>query len=200
MEAALPAPSEVTAAIRRDTWRRWAKRFWRRPQPDPVYFYLSPEAKAGHLDRYAADWHRRFGGYVSLVESLLHERFRIQQPWLSGQRVFFFRPAGWAIPPHVHPSAELTNNMIYFPTTQNTAEQGTLLYRPRGNGMSGQEGSPTTVEYRREELEPVSIIPFLPNTLISWINSPAAMHGSIEIVGGAQRRYLYFVSLRRDEK
>jgi hypothetical protein len=196
MEAALPPPREVKSAIRHDQLRRWVRRAWRRPRPDPVYFYVSAEAKAGHLDRYAPEWQRRFGDYLVLVENLLHERFRIQEPWLSGQRVFFFRPAGWAIQPHVHPSAELTNTMIYFPSAQNTVEQGTLLYRPRANGALA--ASQVTVEHKREELEPVAIIPFLPNTLISWINTPTAMHGSIEIAGGAQRRYLYFVSLRKD--
>jgi hypothetical protein len=196
MEAALPPAAEVTRALRRDRLRRWMRRAWRLPKPDPVYFYISGEAKAGHLDAYAPEWHRRFSGYVGLVETLLHERLRVQQPWHSGQRVFFFRPTGWAIPPHVHPRAELTNTLIYFPSPENTVEQGTLLYRPRpGATLQGTSG---TAEYRSDQLEPAAIVPFLPNTLVTWVNTPEAVHGSIEIAGAAPRRYLYFVSTRAE--
>jgi hypothetical protein len=196
MEAALPPPAEVKRALLRDRFRRWIKRAWRLPKPDPVYFYISNEAKAGHLDSYAAEWHRRFGGYVGLVERLLHERLRVQQPWHSGQRVFFFRPTGWAIPPHVHPRAELTNTLIYFPSSENTVEQGTLLYRARpGVTLKGESG---TAEYGSDQLEPVTIVPYLPNTLVTWINTPGSVHSSIEIAGGAPRRYLYFVSVRAE--
>ena len=44
----------------------------------------------------------------------------------------------------------------------------------------------------------MTIVPYLPNTLVAWVNTPEALHGSIEIAGGAPRRYLYFVSLRTD--
>ena len=88
METALPAASEVRGALRRDRLRRWARRPWRLPNPDPVYFYVSAEAKAGDLDAYSAEWHRRFGDTIALVETLLHERLRVQEPWVSGQRVF----------------------------------------------------------------------------------------------------------------
>jgi len=194
MEEALPARAEVARALTRDRLRRWARRPWRVPKADPVYFYISADATAGHLDAYAAEWHRRFGDYIALVETLLHERLRVQEPWVSGQRVFFFRPTGWAIPPHVHPRSEITNTMIYFPSSQNLVEQGTLLYRPRPGAKL--KPSSDTAEYDSGELEPAAIIPYLPNTLISWVNTPAAVHGSIELAGAPARRYLYFVSSR----
>ena len=194
MEDALPARAEVRRALTRDRLRRWARRPWRWPDAGPVYFYVSADAMAGHLDGYAAEWHRRFGDYIALVETLLHERLRVQEPWVSGQRVFFFRPTGWAIPPHVHPRSEVTNTMIYFPSAQNLVEQGTLLYRPRPNAKLKR--SSDTAEYDSAELEPATIIPYLRNTLISWVNTPDAVHGSIEIAGAPARRYLYFVSSR----
>jgi hypothetical protein len=194
METALPAASEVRGALRRDRLRRWARRPWRLPNPDPVYFYVSAEAKAGDLDAYSAEWHRRFGDTIALVETLLHERLRVQEPWVSGQRVFFFRPTGWAIPPHVHPRSEVTNTMIYFPSRENLPEQGTLLYRPRPNVEL--RPSPGAEQYDSGDLEPAAIIPYLPNTLISWVNTPGAVHGSTEIAGAPARRYLYFVSSR----
>jgi len=73
-------------------------------------------------------------------------------------------------------------------------EQGTLLYRPRPGAKL--KPSRATAEYDSGELEPAAIIPYLPNTLISWVNTPAAVHGSIEIAGAPARRYLYFVSSR----
>ena len=197
MEDALPSTAEVKRSILKASFmRKPPRRFWEMLRLAPAYFYISPNAKAGtKLDRYAADWHRQFGDYIALVEGLLHERLRVQEPWSSGQRVFFFRPAGWSIAPHVHSSVELTNTIIYFPTPQNTVEQGTLFYRP----LAGVDLKPiaTTVEYGRGSVEPAAIIPFLPNMLISWINSPASIHGSIEIAGGALRRYLYFISVQK---
>jgi hypothetical protein len=194
MERALPARAELARAFRRDQLQRWARRPWRLPNLDPVYFYISAYAKVGHLDTYSVEWHRRFGEYIGLVETLLHERLRVQQPWVSGQRVFFFRPTGWAIPPHVHPRSELTNTMIYFATPHNPVEQGTLLYRPRPDVRL--QPSVGTEQYDSAELEPAAIIPYLPNTLISWVNTPEAVHGSIEVAGAPARRYLYFVSSR----
>ena len=38
METALPAASEVRGALRRDRLRRWARRPWRLPNPDPGVF------------------------------------------------------------------------------------------------------------------------------------------------------------------
>src|SRR6185369_5194296 len=64
MEEALPARAEVTRALTRDRLRRWARRPWRLPKPDPVYFYISGVAEAWQKDAYAAEWHRRFGDYI----------------------------------------------------------------------------------------------------------------------------------------
>jgi hypothetical protein len=72
-----------------------------------------------------------YNRYISILEQLLHRKLRCQD-WATGQRMFFYRPAGWAITPDTHGQAELLNALISFPSPQNASEQGTFFYRPRG--------------------------------------------------------------------
>ena len=122
---------------------------WRVPKPDPVYFYLSSEAKAGHLDAYGPEWHRRFAGYVARGDS----RASAGAATLGFGRARVLLPAdgmGHSYPMCIR--APLTNTLIYFPSDENTAEQGTLLYR-RKSGLKLQDQERDR-PIRQQALEP----------------------------------------------
>jgi hypothetical protein len=195
MAAATPSERMFRRAVTVDQiWRTLTTpriRFWR-PVETIAFFNVSDQGAPDRFTAYSRDWHKRFTGYIDLIEKQMHERLGTNVPWEPGQRVFFYRPVGWSIAPHTHPKSELTNAMIYFPTVHNMPEQGTLLYRPRPDrSLAASSG---TDLFSRQDLEPTTIIPFLPNTLIAWINSAISVHGTVEVAHSAARRYLYFVS------
>jgi hypothetical protein len=196
LDAAQPSEDEWRAGAQRQymrTRQRGRLRFWlttpRRPQT--VHFHVWDQPDQTDFGDYSVPFHQKAGHYISAIETAVHAKLR-RQDWTPGQRVFFYRESGWAIDPHTHPAAELTNNILYFPSPENSSEQGTLFYRHK-NGRPPQADD--TAEFRPQDLEVAAFIPYTPNTLISWINAPDSIHGSVEIAGAAARRYLYFVSL-----
>lgn len=193
LDATQPTEREWRDGAQREYMRnrkRGRLRFWRTSPrlPQTVHFAMDDAPEASDFSPYSAPFNKKAGPYVSLLETEIHAKFR-RQDWRPGQRLFFYREPGWAIEPHTHSAAELTNSLLYFPSAENSSDQGTFFYRrktcePKDDAV-----------FRPQDLEVSAFIPYTPNTLISWVNSPDSVHGSVEIAGAASRRYLYFVSL-----
>jgi hypothetical protein len=182
MEAAFPSQEELQRVNVANRLRHFARhpriRFWRSP-PETIGVYISEVAPNGRFPKRSRELHERYTDCIDLVERLIHEKFATANLWQSGQRILYWRPSGWSVVPHTHSESELSNAMIYFPTKANTPDQGTIFYRKRGDGPP--KWTIGTDVFDSRDVEPAAIIPFVPNTLISWINSPEAIHGSVEL-------------------
>jgi hypothetical protein len=201
MEAAAPSTTEFQRAARRHRREQPFNlprlksliKFWRPVLPADASFHVSHEkVPTQGLERYSPIWRDRFGTCIDLINTLAHEKLKAPG-YIEGQRVFFFRPSGWAINPHHHVPQELLNLLLYFPSAENTPDQGTLLYRQR---ESSQTELVRPIEHSKRSVEPAVIVPYLPNMMVAWLNSKQTVHGSIEIAGAAARRYLYINSTR----
>lgn len=201
MEATFPSRKELERANTANRLRYFAKhpriRFWRAPA-EPIGVYISQVAPNGRFPEQSRALKERYADCIDLVEALIHEKLGTANLWKPGQRLLYWRPSGWSVVPHTHSESELANAMIYFPTDANTPDQGTIFYRKRGDGPP--KWTTGTDVFDPRDVEPVAIIPFVPNTLISWLNSPMAIHGSVELAGGAARAYVYFVSERKQQR
>jgi hypothetical protein len=193
MDAAQPSEAEWSRAVRRKSGWRISRHSMRRGlslfRRDPAQIAISEERS--DFPSLSEIWRREFAPYLDLIDSLMHAKFK-RQDWRPGQRLFFYRPAGWAIVPHTHNETELTNSLLYFPAEDNITEQGTFLYRYTGQDRPQHEN------FSHSDVEVAAFVPYTRNTLVSWINSPASVHGSMETAHSAARRYLYFVSERLD--
>jgi hypothetical protein len=187
MEAAQPSEDEWRDAIRRRVGlaKRLKRKFLGAKFELPAAQIPLSSEDSDFPERSVA-WRERFGPYVDLIDNLMHAKFK-RQDWRPGQRIFFYRPQGWAIAPHTHSDIELTNSLLYFPSKDNITEQGTFLYRHVG---AEQE------HYDHSDVEVAAFIPYTRNTLLSWVNTPSSVHGSMETAHSAARRYLYFVGER----
>ncbi|MFN4283820.1 MAG: hypothetical protein ACK4NA_14375 [Alphaproteobacteria bacterium] len=79
----------------------------------------------------------------------------------------------FAIPPHVDQKYILASALYYLPCDESQIDLGTRLYKPK---------SPHTrtidIEYLDPELvEECAALPFAPNTLVAFLQSPTAFHG-----------------------
>jgi hypothetical protein len=193
MDGAQPAERQWLKAVRRRSGYRPSRRSFRLGlglfRNSPAQIALS--ADETDFPEVSAEWREKYEPYLAFVETLLHGKLK-RQDWRPSQKIFFYRPAGWAIVPHAHSSAELTNSLLYMPSKHNTSDQGTFFYRIKP-GVAVKEGNPRN--YLPSEVEAAGFIPYTPNTLVSWVNSPTTVHGSVELSGGAARRYWYMTSV-----
>jgi hypothetical protein len=195
METAQPSIAECKRAAFARAWKpaRLASRlkFWRPLSPADALFYISRQRiPADGLERYSSLWMERFGPYIELISVLAHQKLGAPE-YNVGQWVFMWRPSGWAITAHRHGEEELLNALLYFPSSENTQMQGTILYRQRKAGLADFAKMPAM-----KDIEPAVSVPYLPNCLVAWLNGPNTFHGSAEIPGSAARRYLYMNSTR----
>lgn len=161
-------------------------------KPAEAFFYVSesPEFSKG-LESLSKIWHENYGAHIQLIYDLLHSVL-VAPRHIEGLKIFFCRPNGWATPPHSHNEQELLNALIYFPTEENWPDQGTILYKKQPNAKTNDDGGYPS----RQTLEPVRVVPYIPNCLTAWINGQNTIHGSLEIEGGPARRYFYMTSCR----
>lgn len=192
MEATLPPLKSGLKAFIREALPRQIRGLIFPLPPAQSFFYVSQRdtACSKGMEPLRSLWLERFGDHISLVDELLHAALNSPEH-VEGNRIFYYRPTGWAVNPHHHNEQELLNALIYFPTSDNWADQGTVIYRKIPGAC------PTNGAYSRHTVEPTGIVPYVPNCLIAWINSPDTIHGSIEIEGAPARRYFFMSSMRQ---
>jgi hypothetical protein len=107
-----------------------------------------------------------------------------------GQSLFCFRPPGWKIIPHTHGLTQVLQTMVYFPSDGFSANQGTYLYRRPWYRKTPIDKQIREVVPFRASKRP-TLAPFAHNALISWINTPRAIHGTVDRPGDPPRRYIF---------
>jgi hypothetical protein len=105
-----------------------------------------------------------------------------------GQSLFCFRPTGWRIPPHTHGLTQLLQTMVYFPSEGFRPEQGTYFYKLPWYRRTNIDQNKAT-HYRLPGH--ATLMPFAHNALVSWINTPRAVHGTVDRPGDSPRRYIF---------
>jgi hypothetical protein len=83
---------------------------------------------------------------------------------------------GYSIDPHVDQSHIFAAILLYFPSDTKHVEYGTVLYKSLVNRTSIDVVFPP-----KEEFVPVKTLPFLPNTLVVFLQTPSAWHG-VELI------------------
>lgn len=165
------------------------------------------------LWHYAKLWKQRFKPYVDLVDALIVEKMRPaitaylerlktegflkKSPVIcAGQSVFCRRSHDWGIRPHVHDITQLTQAMIYFPVEGSSTDQGTLLFSA---SMEAERADFfRTLIYPYSNIRGLTSIPFKENTLIAFVNTPNAVHGTSN-APGPHRRYIFTgMAMNRD--
>jgi hypothetical protein len=167
------------------------------------------ESTVGMTGTVSLPWHNTFLPYIDYVDSLVDQAFapaiaRYYDSLIAtgqmkhapahlspGQALFCFRPAGWQIEPHVHSLGQLIQTMIYFPSPGFLPDQGTYLYyhpwfqkRP-----SLKELIDATVPFKPSWRK--KLAPFEHNTLLSFLNTPDSIHGTVDRSGDPVRRYTF---------
>jgi hypothetical protein len=85
---------------------------------------------------------------------------------------------------------QLIQSMIYFPLPGSSPQQGTVLYRlKRPKTINGADLTRTFL-FDDDDVEPTGSMPYHPNTLASFLNTPLAIHASPN-VPGPSRRYTF---------
>ena len=147
-----------------------------------------------------------FGDVIEMVDLLTIEAFtphvdqyrsriarfgvKISKDVLLGQSLFCQRIDRWKIDPHTHNLPQIIQSMIYFPKPGSSEEQGTVLFRIKGQHTVPAREFATTRTFAPDTIERASILPYKPNCLVSFINTPEAVHGTNQIAGPA-RRYIF---------
>lgn len=79
----------------------------------------------------------------------------------------------FAIPPHVDQKYILASALYYMPPDNDQLDMGTRLYRPKS-----RETRTVDIDYIDPSLvEECEALPFAPNTLVAFLQSPVAFHG-----------------------
>lgn len=179
----------------------------RRHWQQPTFAIRDGDATTFSLGRYADQWRDRYRIYVDLIDRLTIEAYqpavdiflsRLQRagfiaapaPLQVGQGIFTHRTEWWRIPPHVHASAQIIQSMIYFPLSGSTPEQGTVLYKLRRPKTVRAAELMQTYAFAADEVEQAGLMPYHPNTLASFLNTPISIHASPDVPGPA-RRYTF---------
>lgn len=174
-------------------------------QEQPMFAIRPNNQTTPLLGRHAKVWKSRFQRYVDLVDALIVEKMRPaitvylerlktegflkKTPTiLPGQSVFCRRSHDWGIRPHVHDITQLTQAMIYFPGELSSLDQGTLLFS--GSVEAKRADFFRTLVYPYAHVQGLTSIPFKENTLIAFLNTPKAVHGTSN-VPGRPRRYIF---------
>jgi hypothetical protein len=81
--------------------------------------------------------------------------------------------------------------MIYFPLRGSSRDQGTVLYRIKNPFKVAAREFTGTRRFDQDTVEQaVVLLPYEPNCLVSFINTPEAVH-STNPVEGPPRRYIF---------
>ena len=93
--------------------------------------------------------------------------------------------------PHVDNNHKLFAGLLYFRLPEDDAQGGDLcLYRFR----SPRAYHDARMDYEERFVEPVSTIPYRPNSFIMWLNTPRSLHGvTARAPTSVHRRYVNFI-------
>jgi hypothetical protein len=214
METALPGGARWKLAALEAEWRL---RGWkhtlacaanrRRTISQPYFGVREPDRSHGFgLGGFAELWRAQFGDYVALVDQLTIAAFtspiasyreRLAADGIPlgseirlGQSLFCQRGANWDIQPHTHGLAQIIQSMIYFPVSGSHEDQGTVLYNLRASLRIEARQFGATRPFTDKEAERALVLPYQRNSLVSFINTPEAVH-STNPVEGPPRRYIF---------
>lgn len=140
------------------------------------------------LRSYSDEWTTHLEIYVDLIGGLLQQVFKLERP-AQTEFANMCRRIEWQIAPHVHTKDQAIQAMIYFAPDEYHPKLGTILYRPKGNKPLPTQ-STSTVVADEAALEPAVTLPYLPNTLVAWLNNDVSFHSS-PIGRNAPRDYIF---------
>jgi hypothetical protein len=185
------------------------RRVRRGSQADLVqpFFSLRHSTETNTLLRWQAARWKRWAPYIDLIDELTAETFqpeidRYQTKLISegllkhrvastpGQSLVCERIGGWTIAAHSHDMVQTIQSMIYFPLPGSSREQGTSLYRLLRPHAVDRAKLFATYFPDKNDIEPTALMEYHPNTLASFLNTPAAIHSAPEIAG-QNRRYIF---------
>ena len=81
---------------------------------------------------------------------------------------YMFRKQGYELKPHIDPPNLLLTVLHYLPKEGQREDIGTVLYRPSEPAYHTGEGA----EYFKCACEPIKVVPFTPNTMLVFLNTP----------------------------
>jgi hypothetical protein len=199
-------PFALYRAMERDLPRDEA---WNASGAYAPHFSLVADDAPASLKEASLAWQARYSGYIDLLNRLLFER--LQRPikkvfkrysalgltngnlqFGTGQSVFCRRPSGWQITPHSHNMQEIVQSLIYFPIAGSPRSLGTRLFRALPNASL-----PRDHIQRRDSswdqlyIERAGAVPYEPNALFAFVNSPIAVHAAEETEGMPARQYIF---------
>lgn len=158
------------------------------------------------LSRYRHLWLERFAEIVETIDLLTIEAFtphidryrsrmehcgiKLSKQVIPGQALFCQRSDIWKIEPHTHNLPQLIQSMLYFPLPGSEESQGTVLYRIKNSQTVPASEFAATRTFDPASIERAGILPYRANTLVSFMNTPEAVHSTNDIAG-PRRRYIF---------
>jgi hypothetical protein len=117
-----------------------------------------------------------------------------------GSAVFVERKASWRIEPHIHDLTQVIQAMLYMPHKGASKENGTILYRLKGSKIVDSSNLFLTFDHNNgaryacmtcteDEVESAVMLPYEPNTLVAFLNTPNTIHASPPTT--ERRRYAF---------
>jgi hypothetical protein len=171
-----------------------------------IFDLFNSDGSGKGLEKTAALWRERFSPILESLSDAIVERWQVHlaryyEELLKashitvapakvkrGQSLFCFRPAGWRILPHTHGLTQLLQTMVYFPSEGFRTEQGTYFYElPWYRPTKIYQDKATRYRFPGR----ATLMPFAHNALVSWINTPRAVHGTVDHPGDSPRRYIF---------
>jgi hypothetical protein len=180
-----------------------------RDRANPVIDIITPSRSSPTLARLGYRWRRRYAEPISLVNALVEQALapfaakyleqmiaagmftapQAQQPLVHE---WCRRLKGWTIKPHVHDLGQAIQWMLYFPLPGSTEDQGTIFYRlTKPKRIEGNKLRGGSIWFDEGEVEECFTVPYRPNTLVAFLNTPMSVHGTREIPGMVARRYFF---------
>jgi hypothetical protein len=160
-------------------------------------------------------WQAKYAESIKLVNTLVEQMFEPHTSRyldeLVAAGIFKTRPAqkplvhefcrrvrGWTIGPHTHDIGQSIQWMIYFPLPGSDERQGTLFYRLRQPKTIAAAKLRGSIWFDSSEVEYYFSVPYRPNTLIAFLNTPYAVHATLK-TSPIARRYFFGCNWWADE-
>jgi hypothetical protein len=134
-------------------------------------------------------WLQRFKAAVEdnlrLLAAALERAKRVR---VSSELLLMRDKAAYALGPHTDNRAKLISVLFYLAPDESAAELGTTLYRPKDPAFLCPGGP----HHPRRLFEPVTTLPYRPNTLLAFPKSQRCFHGVEPVAEGRQRDLLLY--------
>jgi hypothetical protein len=175
----------------------------------PMLDCRNPSRATPGLKLESRKWRRKYLPAVSLINNLVEKAFqphadKYMEQLLSlgfynepqGQDAlvneFCKRMRGWTIDPHTHDIGQAIQWMLYFPLPGSTEDQGTMFYRLiKPKTVAGEKLRGGSLWFDADEIEYCFTVPYRPNTLVAFLNTPYSVHGTVDIPNMVARRYFF---------